>query len=635
MTTSPRIRLAAVGVVVLSLFAAMFTRLWYLQVLDSTSFVEAATANQVRFIYEEAPRGRVLDRNGKVLVDNRRSPTVTVEREAVDKAPKVKARLAALLGTDLPTLQRRIDDPRFSPYRPIPVAQDVSNEIVVYLAEHADDFVGVQAEILAQRRYPQGALGAHLLGYVGEINDKELQSRRDDGYRLGDTVGKSGVELVFESDLRGEPGITKLQVDARGRVQGQPLGRQEPVRGDDVYLSIDSTIQGLAEESLALALEAARGTIDRDTKKAFVAPAGSVVVLDPNDGSVLAMASHPSYNPSDFVNGIRQSVFDDLQDPKNHFPLNNRAITGLYSPGSTFKLITALAALTQGMIIPSSSLTDTGVYTVPNCRGERCTFQNAGRRAFGRVDLRRSMVVSSDVYFYSLGARYWIERDKYGDGIQDMAKAFGFGSRTGIPFDTDRAGLVPDPDLKKRRHEENPKAFPEGKWYTGDNINIAIGQGDVLATPLQMANAYATFANGGTLYEPRIGLKVTGQDGTVVREIGARPRNRVSIPPAIRNPLLQGLTGAVSASEGTASAAFAGFDAFPVAGKTGTAQVTGKQDSAVFVAFAPADSPRYVISVILEEAGFGGTTAAPVARRILAGIAKGAADPLVLGAGTE
>ncbi|MGI8792900.1 MAG: penicillin-binding protein 2, partial [Acidimicrobiales bacterium] len=257
MTTSPRIRLAAVGVVVLSLFAAMFTRLWYLQVLDSENFVQAADANQVRIIYEEAPRGRILDRSGKVIVGNRRSPTVTVERDAVEKAPEVKARLAALLGLQLDALQRRIDDVRFSPFRPIPVAQDVTDDIVVYIAEHATELPGVKAEVLAQRNYPQGALGAHLLGYVGEINDTELETRKDEGYRLGDSIGKSGIERVFETDLRGQAGITKLQVDARGRVQGPPLGRQEPVQGHDVQLTIDIDIQRAAEDSLLLAREAA------------------------------------------------------------------------------------------------------------------------------------------------------------------------------------------------------------------------------------------------------------------------------------------------------------------------------------------------------------------------------------------
>ncbi|HET9442455.1 MAG TPA: penicillin-binding protein 2 [Acidimicrobiales bacterium] len=626
---SSRLRLAVLGIMVVSLFSALFARLWYLQVLDSETFVAAATSNQIRYVYTDAPRGRILDRHGRVLVDNRRSQAITVNRNLLDKLDdpdEVKGRLAALLNLTREDLDKRIADVRYTQYKPIPVAEDVPEEVYAYVREHQSDFPGVEATILSTRSYPNGPLGAHVLGYVGEINDRELDERKQAGYRLGDSIGKSGAELVYEDMLRGEAGVTTLQVNASGEVVSEPLAATAPEPGDDVTLTLDLDIQRLAEESLQRGLEAARNAVDREARKHFIAPAGAVVVTDPGDGAVLAMASYPTFNPADFVNGIKRDVFAVLTDPANHYPLNNRAITGQYAPGSTFKLITAVAALERGMIAGNSSLTDEGSFRVPNCRGERCVFRNAGSRAWGRVDLRRAMTVSSDVYFYNIGARFWTERSQFGNGIQDVARAFGLGERSGLPLVSDKAGVIPDPERKKRLNAEKPTVFPEGRWFTGDNINMSIGQGDVLVTPIQLANAYATFANGGTLFKPRLGAH---EPPETIRT--------VALNPAMRGPVQEGLRGAVVSEEGTATGAFLGFpfDLLSVAGKTGTAQVRGKQDTAVFAAYAPVESPRYAISVFMEEAGFGGSTAAPVARRVLEGIVRPPAETVQLVAGTD
>jgi penicillin-binding protein 2 len=634
-TEPARVRLAVLSVVVFSLFAAMFARLWYLQVLDSRSFVEAAKANQVRFVYEEPPRGRILDRQGRVIVDNRRSQAITVDKAKLKDHPEVVGRLAALLAISTEELQRRIADPRFSPYKPVPVAHDITEEVAVYLEEHNADFPGIEVALLAQRTYPHGITAAHILGYVGEINDVELEARRSEGYRLGDAIGKSGVELGSERDLRGQPGIVKLEVDSRGKVL-RTLDRRDPVQGSDVQLTIDLDVQQLAEESLAQGLGVARGSYDRQDRKFFRSPAGAVVVLDPRDGSVLAMASEPTYDPSAFVNGIKPDTFAALQDPANHFPLTNRAIQGQYAPGSTFKLVTAIAALQWGVISANTTVDDPGFYTVPRCRGEKCVFRNAGSRAYGRVDLPRSLTVSSDVYYYTLGARFWLERGRYGNAIQETARELGLGERTGIPLPTEKPGRIPDPESRKKLHEHNPRAFPEGRWFTGDSINLSIGQGEVVVTPLQLANLYATFANGGTLFEPRVVARVVDHGGQQVRDDQAKPVREVNLTPAMREPLLQGLWGAVAREEGTAFAAFAGFPpTFPVAGKTGTAEVHGKQDTAVFAAFAPAYAPQYAVAVVMEEAGFGGSAAAPVARRILEGIAGHPPGPVRLAGGVD
>jgi penicillin-binding protein 2 len=623
-----RLRMGVLGMVVLSLFAALYARLWFLQVVANQESTRAVIINQVRVVPEEAPRGRILDRQGRTIVDNRVSQAVTVNRVNFKNDVEEVTRLAALLKLPPAVLVNRINDQRFSPYKPVPVAEDVPEDVVVYLGEHRDEFPGVEAAQLTERSYPNGNLGAHLLGYVGEINGDELKARKGNDYRLGDTIGKSGVERSYEDALRGVPGLTKLEVDSRGHVL-QTLDERPPEQGSDLQLTVDLDVQKLAEESLAQGIEAARRSPDKEAKKNFLAPAGAAVVLDPKDGSVLAMASFPTYTPGDFVNGIRPELFQALNEPASHFPLTNRAISGQYAPGSTFKLVTSIAGLTDGLIQPGTTVVDTGSLKVGNR-----VFKNAGSRSYGRVGLVQALTVSSDVYFYQMGANFWYRRGQVGDGIQQTARALGLGAKSGILLDGEQRGRVPDPESRKRLHDKHPDAFPEGKWFAGDNVNLAIGQGETLVTPLQLANAYATFANGGTVFMPRVAARVLKQDGAVVREVLPEEKGKVELPS--RDAILSGLRGAVSHPDGTAYGSFTGFPGgFPVAGKTGTAQVQGKQDTALFAAFAPADNPQYVVAVVMEEAGFGGSVAAPVARRILEGLAGRPPGPVHLAGGVD
>lgn len=630
-----RLRLAVVGVIVVSLFAALTARLWYLQVLDTADFQLQAQANRVRLVYETAPRGRILDRQGRVLVDNRVSDVLTLSRVEAQQHPQVVGRVAALLGVPRTEIDRRIKDLRYSPYKPVPLAEQIDEASVVYLREHQEDFPGVENGHLALRTYPNGGVGAHVLGYVGEINDRELDVRRRRGYRLGEDIGKTGAELGFEEHLRGEPAVTKLEVDARGRVLRR-LGHRDAKQGDDVQLTLDLDVQRLTEDALARGLEAARGHWDRDGKKYFVAPAGAAVVLDPRDGSVLAMASYPGYDPTAFIDGIHPDEFRALQDPESHYPLNNRAIQGLYAPGSTFKIVTALAALRSGLISSATTIEDTGSVRI----GDR-TFRNAGRKAWGRVNLPGALAVSSDVYFYKLGSELWNRYDDLdGSGcerkggrncaIQRVALDLGLGAKSGIALPSEAHGRVSDPRIRASLHRANPRGWPFGTWHGGDNVNLAIGQGEMVATPLQMAMMLSTVGNGGTLYRPNLAARALDQLGKVTAQILPDVTRKVEIPEHIRQSILSGLRGAVINNRGTAHAAFAGFGAFAVAGKTGTAQVFGKQDTAIFVGMAPVQSPRYVVAVVLEEAGFGGETAAPVARRIFGGLAGEPPGPITL-----
>ena len=409
------------------------------------------------------------------------------------------------------------------------------------------------------------------------------------------------------------------------------LGTQPAAQGHDVQLTLDLDVQNLAEDSLAQGLGAARGAWDRSTAKHFIAPAGSVVVLDPRDGSVLALASNPTYDPSIFVNGIKPDLFEQMKNSPDA-PLNNRVIQGQYAPGSTFKLVTSLAGLGRGIIDPNRTVDDGGRIKIGNR-----IFKNAGGEANGRVNLTRALTVSSDVFFYSLGNQFWLQRSQFGDGIQDEAHQLGLGKRTGIALPFEAGGRIPDPDTRKRLHDSNPKAFPNGKWFAGDNVNLAIGQGEMVVSPLQLVNAYATFANGGTEWVPRVGASVRDQTGDKLRDISPQSVRKLDLPPQVRDPILQGLSGVTTDGRGTAVGAFAGFPSqtFPVAGKTGTAQAGDKQDTSLFVAFGPTFDAQFTVGVVLEEAGFGASAAAPVARRILESLAGKPPKPVSYAGGID
>jgi len=613
---STRTRIAVVGVIVVSMFAALVARLWYLQVMAPSTFTTAARENSVRLVHVDPPRGRLLDRKGHVLVDNRVANTVTVERTATGAdLDHELAPLAVLLGVSEADLRKRMADPRFSPYKAVPVAQDVAEDVVIAIREHQDEYPHVKAVELPVREYPLGTVGAHVLGYVGEINADELANKKSAGYRLGDRIGKTGAEAAFESLLRGTPGIEKFAVDSRGVVL-RSLGADDPVPGSDVQLTLDVDIQKAAEESLQQGIAAARASYDRESKKNFLAPAGATVVLDARDSSIVAMASYPTFNPNDFLNGIRPDVYAALTNPASAFPLQNRAVGAQYAPGSTFKLVTALAALQEGLITPTSTYDDAGFVQVGNRQ-----FRNALGRSFGRVNLARALAVSSDSFFYSLGFRFWRLPGARADGIQSAARTLGLDSATHVNLPGEQPGRVPDAAWKKRVHEQKPKLFPDAHWFPGDNVNLAVGQGDVLVTPLQLANVYATFANGGTPNQPHLNS---------ADEVDAR--QPLSLVAANRAAVLDGLRAAVADKSGTAYEAFAGFplDKFPVYGKTGTAQVHGKQDTSLFAGFVTGpDGVPYVVVTVVEEAGFGATIAAPIVRRIMQTIIGVEPTPIV------
>lgn len=636
---TPRLRLSIIGIVAFSLFAALFARLLYLQVMTSSEYQVAAQTISTRRVAVEAPRGRILDRNGNILVRNRISVQVTIDRSVLgalrtDERSDVLNRLADRLsrfglaiGVD--QLEERIADKRYSPFVPVPVAADVPELLKIWIDEHRDELPSVAAERVAVREYPYGRLAAHVIGWTGKVTKAELDAIPDDlaaakPYTVNDEIGKAGIEKVYEADLRGTPGQRTLEVDAKGNPV-RVLSEQLPVPGDDIVLNLDINLQAIAEQALKTALDKAAKRPPSGRDHPNVGKVGSTVVLDPATGGVLALASAPTFAPADFVDGVSQSEWDFLQAKENHYPLNNWAIQGQYAPGSTLKPFSAAAGLKTGLITPQKSINDQGVYTIPNCKDERCERQNDGRTKYGMVDLQRSLTVSSDVYYYDLGAQFWIQREAIGgpERFREELEEWGFYSRTGIDLPSEQIGRIPSQKWKQEYCEavkdRAPCAKDADRWYTGDSVNMAIGQGDDLATPLQLAVAYAALGNGGTRWKPQLAREVQdGRSREVKRSFKPVELGHVEMAPEWREAIVQGLIGVTTREGGTAAGAFAGFpsNVFPVAAKTGTAQVRGKAPTAVFGSFAPAYEPRYAISVLLEESGYGGSAAAPIARRL-------------------
>jgi penicillin-binding protein 2 len=629
-------RLSVLGVVAVSLVAALVARLYFLQVLASPEFEVRAAQNQIEEVRLDPVRGRILDRYGRVIADNQLVGQVALDRQTVRRLSSGEqdalfARLGKVLDMTGPEVREAWEDPRNHPQLPPVVQSEVDESTLTYLRERQGSFPGVLAREVNVRVYPYGSLASHVVGYVGEILQTELDARPGEGYEPGDDFGRAGVEKTFEAELRGEPGSQGLEVDRVGNVV-RLLDPVEPQRGADVELTLDLDLQRIAETSLAQGLLRARQVGSEDTGYNYPAPGGSVVVLDATNGEVLASASFPDFDPNDFVGGISTSLWRQLSDPLAAAPLNNRAVQGRYAPGSTFKLITALAGLRAHVIDLGTRFNDTGRYVLQNCEGEKCEWTNANDAVYGAVNVTEAITVSSDLYFFDLGARIWQDLDKpHDEVIQQTAALYGIGGGTGIQIPFEQHGRVPTEELKKTLHDESPGAFPFADWFTGDNMNLAVGQGLLVVTPMELANAYATFANGGTLHQLNIARSITAADGEVLRTFEPRVRRDVDLDPVVWQNLLGGLVGVTTNYRGTAVNAFAGLDApWTVAGKTGTAQefgiseITGrkKEDTALFVGFAPALDPKWVVAVVMEESGFGGTQAAPVARNIFEQLAR-------------
>ena len=614
----PEVRWQVVGYLFAAALSVLVIRLFFLQVVDHESSVKAVRANALRTSVLPASRGEVLDRRGVVLVGNLTTTELRLSRAEAELHPATKGALAELTGQSVADITAKLNDVRYTSYQPVPLLLDTPPNLIEYLSLHQDEFPGVSLIRVSHRVYPLGGYVApHLIGYVGPINGYELESHPNQGYQMDSKIGKTGVESFYEYFLRGVDGQRILRVDRLGNILGTMRSTQ-PTVGQSVVLNIDAGLQRALDEYLAAAILRVRRTPDARSGKYPPAPNGAAIVLDPTNGHVLASSSYPNYDLRQFVSGLSNKTFQSLMSTG---AFNNYAIQGLYTPGSTFKMISATAQLQTGILSANAVVNDTGSYKVPGCMQgyHGCVFYNDEVGGMGRINLVTALAGSSDYYFYNLGYLFWAHTRRYGlTPIQDVATKYGLDQPTQIDLPDENVGRVDSPTVRKALHAEAPAAFPNVDWYTGDNLQMSFGQGSTAVTPMEMAVAYATFANGGTRYAPEVVAGVVNAAGKVTQQYGPKVLGHVDLPERIHGPILQGLLGVVNSPHGTAYGAFRQYarfnlNSFPIAGKTGTASnAPGQEPNAWFVAFGPVPHPRYVVLCVIGKGGYGAAAAAPV-----------------------
>jgi penicillin-binding protein 2 len=578
-------------IVVSAIFGMVLLRLFSLQVLAGDRYRELSEENRIRVEVLTAPRGEIRDRKGRLLTDNVPSFTVTIDpydKAYVDRPAGLDstvARLSGILGVEAEALIAKVKKEKKQSFLVIRLKRNADLKSVAYISEHRSELPGVDVEAEPLRRYPYGLLGSHLLGYVGEISDKELEDPKfSSAYTRGDLIGRMGIERQYERFLRGIDGKRFVEVNALGR-KAELLGDKRPIeprRGADVSLTIDLDLQRAAEEAFR---PGARGAI---------------IAMDPRTGEVLALASKPNYDPNEFSTGITQARWDELSQGGN-YPLFNRAIQAAYPPGSTLKPFLALAGLTVHAISAATTFREP-------CFG----YYQFGSRRFGCWDkgghgwlaLREAIARSCDVYFYQLGLRTGLDR------ISEFMKRLTLSERTGIDLPQERRGLFPDPGWYDRK-------YGIGRWSKGLVLNLAIGQGEASLTPIKLAQITAAIANNGTLLRPHLLREITRDGAPVPRAVPPADslRRELHLEPGVLAAVRAAMVAVVNDQGGTGGSAR--VDSVTVAGKTGTAQNPHGEDHALFICYAPAANPEIVVVALAENAGHGGSEAAPLAQKVL------------------
>jgi penicillin-binding protein 2 len=631
------------------LFAIVFFRLWYLQVLSGDQYLQQARDNRVRELRVQAPRGDVLDRDGNPLVENRAATVVqldpealpTAERDAAatwgqqmtarSKRPKGKRgeliaipppatpnldkrfkSLARVLGMSPATIQERVVESLAKlPYANVTVKVDVDVPKRNFLVEQPEAFPGVSVERRYLRRYLQGSLAAQLVGSVGEIDGQELKMKRFKGVKQGTVVGQGGIERSYDQYLRGVDGSTKITIDALGRPKSTTQGR-DPVAGRSVRTTLDTGVQHTGEQYLKQVIDSGTGS------------AGAFVAMDPRNGDVLGLGSYPTFKPSILSKPFSQKTADRLYSDKYGAPLFDRAIAGQYPTGSIFKPITAMAAMSSGVVTPGQVINDNGCIKIGANHEERC---NAGKQPLGAVNMTSALSKSSDVYFYTMGE---FLNGLPNQPLQKWARRMGLGHTTGIDVPGEDGGTIPDAAWRDRLNREeaacrkqkhHPCGIADGtnrRWTVGDEVGLAIGQGDVQATPLQMAVAYSALANGNRRVRPHLGAAVEDAGGRLLQRIEPGSSTPIKFDTVARQTILDGLHDATI--NGTSADVWKGWDQkrYPVFGKTGTAQrPTRPNDQSWYACFVGDPARPIVVVVTVEDGGWGATAAAPIARTIV------------------
>ena len=558
--------------------AVLIGRAAYLQIYQGEYYAGLADGNRIRIVPSMAPRGTFYDRNGELLVTNRPGFSVSLLPLTAPISDDVIDRLSDLL--KVPTDEIKTKIAGHSGFNPIRIKTDVTPDIVSIIEEQKSQYPGVVIEVTPIRDYILKQEGAHTFGYVSEINDAELEKMKDEGYKSGDIIGKFGLEKVYDKELRGENGGQQVEVDVSGKPV-QILGRKEPVPGDDLELTIDINLQQAAEKA-----------VDEQLTQ-IGAHAAAAVVMNPQTGEILAMVSRPAFDPNLFAHGISSKDWNQLNNNPYH-PMDNKTITGEYPPGSTFKIGTGTAALTEGVVTPDEQIFDSGHHwIIPK--------GNADGEALGWLNFRTALAHSDNVYFYEMGNRLGIDR------LEKYARMFGLGAKTGIDLPYEATGLVAN-----RRYKE--KNFDDGEWYLSETFDAAIGQGFNLVTPLQAAMVMGEIAADGKRYKPHVVNRIIAPDGSVVKDFQPELLSQLDVPEEDIKLVQDGLHDVTK--YGTAASSFRGFTV-DIAGKTGTAENSQGRDHGWFVAYGPFDNPNIVVAVIVENGGYGSQSAVPIGRKIL------------------
>jgi penicillin-binding protein 2 len=561
-------------------FLVLLLRLWYLQILEGDRYFALSTTNRLRVRPVEAPRGFILDRHGEILVENRPTFDLYAAPEDVTNPTEVAAALAEILGVPPGEIEARLAEGRERPYQPLLLRKDLEERLLVAVEERKLDLPGISLRVRPVRAYPSGGIAANLLGYVSEVNQAQLLREEFQDFRPGESLGQAGVERRFDAFIRGIDGGEQVEVDARGRAL-RLVSRIEPRSGSNIFLTIDRRVQEAAEA-------------------AFAGKKGAVIAINPTTGEILAMVSRPSYDPNLFAQRLTGEEWQGIATDPSH-PLQNRAFQAQYPPGSVFKLMVAIAGLESGALTPETKFQCPGYFHLGNVK-----FDDWKKGGHGPLDLRGALVNSCNVYFYQAGLRV---------GIEDMvrvSRAFGLGEPPGLGLGDEARGHLPNP-LPRRRGQPG--------WSAGNTVVASIGQGLVVTSPMQLLSMVSAIANGGTIYRPWVVKKIAALSGEILDEYEPEVIRQVPIKPETLAFIRQAMLGVVN--EGTG--ARAKVPGIPIAGKTGTAQVVRKgegkgqadlKDHGWFVSFAPVDNPQIAVVVLVENGGFGGLVAAPVAKAL-------------------
>jgi penicillin-binding protein 2 len=632
------LRLGILGAVALIAFGILFFRLWALQVLSGPRYLQAALDNQARSIRLDAPRGQIVDRNGNPLVTNVAGTAVQLWPADLPKTwdaelAEVRA-LAKVVNVPATQIFAEMRKHAGDPVTPVTIRESVSRDAPIkYLMEHSEQFPGVHIATTYLRSYPQGTLGAQLLGYVTEISPQQVKQLRRRGYLPGDKIGQAGLESTYDSYLRGRAGLAQLRVDSLGHPKSHPVVKRDPAPGESIRLTLDATLQRTAQQAIQYGIQLARNNGH------WASDGGAIVAMNPNDGSILAMASDPGYNPAVYTGRVttRRLASWGLTGAtaaERNYPSLNRAISGLYPAGSTFKPITALAALQTHIISPSTVLECTGSYTVYKSDGSVAqVFHNVDPGIFEAMTLPTAIGASCDTWFYQVGYDFYTAPPSMGHPLQAWAARFGIGRKTGVDVGPESAGLLPTPEWRHRAFtaKTDPHNWQIDRlWKPGDSIQLAIGQKDLLVTPLQLTRFYSLIANGGKLVRPHLVQDVEEGGGTrsqprVVHRFQSPAPVSVGLDPSNLAVVQDGLYQATHAGYGTATSVFGNYP-IPIAGKTGTAQkiisipgYTGEQDQSWWCGYGPYNStepPQIAVCALIENGGFGAEAAAPAALRV-------------------